>query len=473
MLPREIEVAEGAAVFPRQNNRAPCPRGNGTTIGSVQQFTVLCNTSIDGDVLDTEDASDFTACADLCSSFHPKCDGATFDGSKCVLMANIRSDGRRFSRRTESALATFPGASSDCVTLAGAQQARGTSFTTMCGFVIDGSDLTQNFAPTFQDCLGQCAATTGCAAVSFDPSQDLGFKNCYLKNAVSNSSTVGADRRTDSAMVVAAAAIPLPATSDPPAASSPALPAPATSAGLPAASSSPAVTPGAGSGAIFFTPPGGTTAAAAPAPDPATATQPTTSNPFAPPATTTTTPPTTPPNPFQTSSSPFQQSSSTLLNFPFPTPSTTNPLSTSALPDAPSPDTTAPSSMAWVAAPVVGGVAAMALIAVSFVLLKRRRRGQSSSSSSSSAWWTGWMPRSGPLSPRLRGMGKRGRGMGNFSEVESGRRSVGGERVGTGVRGSVVGFVTGRPVGMERLSDIEEGRAELRRSLNGLGQNKW
>ena len=74
-------------------------------------------------------------------------------------------------------------------------------------------------------------------------------------------------------------------------------------------------------------------------------------------------------------------------------------------------------------------------------------------------------------------------GMGNFSEVESGRRSTsaGGdrvmtERVGTGVRGSVVGFVTGRPAGMERLSDIEEGgsgREGLRKSLNGLGQNKW
>lgn len=74
--------------------------------------------------------------------------------------------------------------------------------------------------------------------------------------------------------------------------------------------------------------------------------------------------------------------------------------------------------------------------------------------------------------------------MGNFSEVESGRRSVEVRESG-GVRNSVVGFMTGRPMGMERLEDIEE-RApgsrgdeggkrapELRNSFNGLGQNKW
>jgi hypothetical protein len=79
-------------------------------------------------------------------------------------------------------------------------------------------------------------------------------------------------------------------------------------------------------------------------------------------------------------------------------------------------------------------------------------------------------------------------GMGNFSEVESssGRRSA---EVRASVRTSVVGFMTGRPMGMERLEDIEEGppgtgdglgreggrggRMELRNSQNGLGQNKW
>jgi hypothetical protein len=82
--------------------------------------------------------------------------------------------------------------------------------------------------------------------------------------------------------------------------------------------------------------------------------------------------------------------------------------------------------------------------------------------------------------------------MGNFSEVESGRRSV--DMRGS-MRSSVVGFMTGRPMGMERLEDIEEGgstcdatahgkerasaaqvdgkRAELRSSLNGLRQNRW
>lgn len=91
--------------------------------------------------------------------------------------------------------------------------------------------------------------------------------------------------------------------------------------------------------------------------------------------------------------------------------------------------------------------------------------------------------------------------MGNFSEVGRGATGTGdGERDLQDRRRSVLGFVTGRPAGMERLdSDIEEGagagggggggekgkgttmpvyevrngRAELRHSLNGLGQNRW
>ncbi|SPQ25493.1 b70aff9a-902b-487a-8f75-5a5b7bcaae2e [Thermothielavioides terrestris] len=137
MWPRELRVVERGGVQRRQN-KTPCPGGNGTTIGTDQSFTVLCNTDLGGDVLSRPSAGDLTA--------------------------------------------------SNCPTLNGAQQALGTSFTTLCGFIIDGNDISQNYAPTFQDCMGQCASTTGCAALSFDPSQNLGFKNCYLKTTVTNSS---------------------------------------------------------------------------------------------------------------------------------------------------------------------------------------------------------------------------------------------------------------------------------------------
>ncbi|KAK4237337.1 hypothetical protein C8A03DRAFT_44796 [Achaetomium macrosporum] len=491
MLSRELQVVERARVHRRQN-KAPCPGGNGTTIGTFQEFTVLCNTNLEGDVLDRPDASDFKACVDLCSSFHPKCEGATFDGLRCTLKANLRPEEQRPSRRSESAIGEFPGATSNCPTLGGAQQALGTSFTTMCGFIIDGGDLSQNFAPTFQDCLGQCALTSGCAALSFDPSQDLGFKNCYLKTAVTNSSAIAADQRTDSAMVVAAASVSSGSSSQVPSPSaSPLVPPapipPTTDPGvsiLPSPSPSPATTPGAGSGAVFFTPPAVNTRTE-PAP-PATSTSTSTSVPVPDSSTLTITGLlATPSSSLATGSFPFF----------FPGPNTTPVSSAESVPDTTVQEPGAsPPSMAWVAAPVVGSVAAIALIAVSFVMIRRRRRGSVGEKPSISTLFTAWLPASWSSSSRDErgGSNKKKTGMGNFSEVESGRRSV---DMRSSMRSSVVGFMTGRPMGMERLEDIEEGestgdatvqrkgsarasevnggRPELRSSLNGLRQNRW
>jgi hypothetical protein len=93
-----------------------------------------------------------------------------------------------------------------------------------------------------------------------------------------------------------------------------------------------------------------------------------------------------------------------------------------------------------------------------------------------------------------------------MTEISSGRKN--GDAL-VSVRNSVAEFLTGRPMGMERLEDIEEGgrtgpntsgagtgagagtssggnqnsnmpifvikngRKELRKSFNGLGQNEW
>ncbi|KAK3307329.1 uncharacterized protein B0T15DRAFT_174004 [Chaetomium strumarium] len=491
MFSGEIQIVERAKVHRRQN-KAVCPGGNGTTIGTFQDFTVLCNTNLGGDVLDRLDAFDFKACVDLCSSFHPKCEAATFHdaSSRCALKANLRPEEQRPSRSSDSAIAEFPGATSNCLTLGGAQQTLGTSFTTMCGFIIAGSDLTQNFAPTFQDCLGQCASTSGCAALSFDPSQDLGFKNCYLKTAVANSSAIAADQRTDSAIVAAAAPQP-PGSSSQVTSSSASLvvpPAPilpTTDPGvsiLTSPSLPPAITPGAGSGAVFFTPPAGSTITESARPATSTST-------FVPAPDSST---------LAISGLPTTPSSSLAAgSFPsfFPGPSTTPVTSAESAPGATLQEQgDSPPSMAWVAAPVVGSVAAIALIAVSFVMVRRRRRGSGSEKSCPSTRFAAWLPAAWSSSPRNeRGASNRRKtGMGNFSEVESGRRSV--DMRGS-MRSSVVGFMTGRPMGMERLEDIEEGgstgdaiahrkesapaaegdgeRAELRSSLNGLRQNRW
>ncbi|KAK4126474.1 hypothetical protein N657DRAFT_654829 [Parathielavia appendiculata] len=474
MIPTKIRVVDRTRVHRRQNR--PCPGGNGATIGTFQEFTVLCNSNIEGDVLDTLDVFDLTACVDLCSSFHPRCEGASFDGSRCTLRTNVRSaEEQALARRIDSAIASFPGASSDCATLGGTEEAVGTTFTTMCGFIIAGNDISQNFAPTFQDCLGQCASTNGCAAVSFDPSQDLGFKNCYLKTAVRDSSDVAADRRTDSAMMAAAVAAP---DLSPGASSSPAGPGVST---IPV--------PQPGSGAVFFTPPGGSTAAAHTPPTPIS------------------TPAPTPSLGTATELLIAQNSSLAAGSLPplLPKPTTTSvSLTESSVPETAGQNAGdgPPLSMAWVAAPIVGSVAAIALIAVSFVMLRRRRRNDGGGKKANisrlpavSSLFTAWLPSSWSFGsssssqPRTESRGSSGREvmcMGNSSKVESGRRRRSAEvsRDRGVVRSSVVGFMIGRPMGMERLEDLEggegkddvsggTGRMGLRNSLNGLGQNKW
>ncbi|KAK4200966.1 hypothetical protein QBC40DRAFT_224317 [Triangularia verruculosa] len=454
---QHTRLLERSRMNRRQNN--PCTRGsgNGTTIGSFQDFTVFCNTNLDGDVIERIDAFDLTACMDLCSSFHPRCDGASFDGARCFLKTRLAPvDPRQLFRGIDSGIASFPEASSNCVTLPATQTALGTNFQIMCGFIIAGSDLSQNFAPTFQDCLGQCAVTSGCAAVSFDPSLDLGFKNCYLKTGVANPGDLAADRRTDSARIIAAGDPNQP----PPGPGVSTIPVPSGAAN--------------GNGVVFFTPPANPSI--------------TPSSIELPPATTT-----APLADALTTSLPEIISSTELAPppFAFPTASSPNPF-----PDTFSGDNeSAPSSNAWIAAPVVGSVAAIALIVISFIMLKRRRQSSPSSTpteprrdisrpSPISGLFTAWLPSRSTV-----GSGRKM--MGNFNEVNTGDRR-------NSVRNSVLGMVGGgERRGMERLDDIEEGMGmgkgekegdgvkvyevrngraelkELRSSLNGLGQNRW
>ncbi|KAK3318989.1 hypothetical protein B0H66DRAFT_477743 [Apodospora peruviana] len=444
---------------------APCPQSNGTTVGADQKFTLLCNTNVDGDVINRPDAFDFNACLDLCSSFHPKCEGISFNENRCLLKNNIRTDRSRPARRFDAAVAQFPGATSNCPTLGGSQTALSTNFNTMCGTIIAGFDISQNFAPTFQDCMGQCAGTNGCAAISFDASQAQGFKNCYLKTAVTNSSAVAPNLGIDSAMVGTVAAadpgtVAAPPASDPGVATIP-VPAPSTAGG--------------GGGAVFFTPPGGTTGVpvpAAPAADP-------------------------------TAGSDAAAAPSAATPAPEAGGDGSLPLTDSLIPSATSVDqngadsTTPPSSgdgssNAWIAAPVVGSIAALVLIVLSFIMIKRRRGGRgfgtSSGSSSNnnisrpspvSSLFTTWLP--SPI------RSSRSKMMGNFSEVSGTRQPA---AATGGLRGSVVGFFKPSGQGMERLDDIEEsgekgnrdstpvydlkaGKLELRNSMNGLGQNRW
>ena len=157
----------------------PCPEGNGTTIGTDQQFTLDCDTRLVGDTIGSQDADSFLQCVDLCSSFHPKCEGVVFNRRTCDFKAGVRRD--RDSRRFDAAMAVFPSATSNCGQLGNSARSGRKRYNMFCGQIINGRDMVQTHAPTLLDCMGQCSFTDGCDAVSFDASMDQGFKNCYLK----------------------------------------------------------------------------------------------------------------------------------------------------------------------------------------------------------------------------------------------------------------------------------------------------
>ncbi|CAK7231370.1 hypothetical protein SEUCBS140593_007902 [Sporothrix eucalyptigena] len=158
-----------------------CPQTNGTTIGSVQSFILLCDSAVGGDVINSTTVSTFDECTVACASFHPKCEAVSFDGTTCSLKANLASSVAASSTTLNGGVGQFPPASSNCGTLGASVTQSNMNFNLFCNNVIDGADLTQNNAATLQDCMDQCVSTSGCGAVSYDASYSNGFKNCYLK----------------------------------------------------------------------------------------------------------------------------------------------------------------------------------------------------------------------------------------------------------------------------------------------------
>ncbi|KAI3343014.1 hypothetical protein F4824DRAFT_127229 [Ustulina deusta] len=191
----------------RQASHSPCPDGNGTMIGDQQQFVVFCNSRFRGDEVLRQKTDSLATCAELCTSFqNPRCEGAQFkDNNDCVLVGNLLPGGQRPSRFFDSVAAIFPqpGPTSSC-----SQQGTGNTFlsqnsrfTLQCGKIANGNDLEQQFQMTLESCIAACSANRACSGVSFDPQQTAGFKNCYLKTMI-DASNVFAKTGVDSAILV-------------------------------------------------------------------------------------------------------------------------------------------------------------------------------------------------------------------------------------------------------------------------------
>ncbi|KAI0539302.1 hypothetical protein GGR58DRAFT_244797 [Xylaria digitata] len=191
----------------RQASHAPCPNGNGTMIGGEQQFMVFCDARFKGNELLRQKTDSLATCAELCTSFqNPRCESAQFaNNNDCVLVGNLAPEGTRPSRFFDSAAAIFPepGPTSSCL-----QQGTGTTFlsqnsrfTLQCGMIANGNDLEQQFQMTLESCIAACSANSACGGVTFDPQQAAGFKNCYLKTTI-DASNVFPKAGVDSAFIM-------------------------------------------------------------------------------------------------------------------------------------------------------------------------------------------------------------------------------------------------------------------------------
>jgi len=201
----------------KDDNDGPCPRKNGTTVGTIQEFTLLCGLNLAGTVINSTDVKSLDECADHCALTHPKCEGFSLNDGNCEMKGDIDTDKTHEARGFNAAMGLFPSASSNCGKLGSSTTAGNTEFNVFCDSNIDGNDISQSFAASFQDCLGQCTSRKGCGSVSFDPSMSQGFQNCYLKGPAAKSKTV-AKTGIDTAIVnndaVAASASASPSSSE-------------------------------------------------------------------------------------------------------------------------------------------------------------------------------------------------------------------------------------------------------------------
>ncbi|GAP85997.1 hypothetical protein SAMD00023353_0301130 [Rosellinia necatrix] len=322
-------------------------------IGDEQQFNVFCNTRLRGDELFRQKTDSFATCTTLCTSFqNPRCEGAQFkdDNGDCVLIGNMVPEGTRPSRMFDSAAALFPspGPTSSC-----AQQGAGTtflgqnasSFALRCGTVVDGKDLGQQFQMTFEGCLSACGADPACGGITFDPQQAAGFRNCYLKTTAVVDADVLAKSGVDSAVLVSNNGAS-PAGGDQEESANTSSSSTAVALSTPVAASS--------GGTVFVT--------VMPGPEMVSGSVVTVSVPI--PATST---------PSSSALADSTAEASSAVDTGLGDTDTNNTNSDSGRPRFGNggPST---SSNAWIAAPVIGGIAALTLILAVFVLWGRRRR---------------------------------------------------------------------------------------------------
>jgi MYXO-CTERM domain-containing protein len=199
------------ALSKRQDSRAPCPSGNGSTIGDTQSFTLYCGVDYPGYDLGPTPASSILACVDICASYHPLCVGVAFEASLAHGTSNCYP---KYSLPApvvqtyaiDAAAAIATPASSDCSSLGETYTVGSTVFQLYCGKDFPQNDLVQFHEDTMEGCMEQCVSysqeSSYCAAVSYEASQAHGYLNCYLKSSTKSGSLETQAFVVDSAFVI-------------------------------------------------------------------------------------------------------------------------------------------------------------------------------------------------------------------------------------------------------------------------------
>ncbi len=154
----------------------PCPSANGTIIGTAQEFVLLCGSNVVGDTLNTSDITDFTACVDLCSSFSPQV------RSSVLQWQDLRAAG--FLAVGQNTPVQENGCCCRSIRHRDLQLCIVGRLAAISEYQVryllwlhhQRRRPRSELRPDFQDCVGQCVATTGCGAVSFDASQAQGLR---------------------------------------------------------------------------------------------------------------------------------------------------------------------------------------------------------------------------------------------------------------------------------------------------------
>ncbi|KPI34556.1 uncharacterized protein AB675_7419 [Cyphellophora attinorum] len=209
-----ITAIGDAAPFQLDASSSPCPDGNGTvhTDDNGMDYSVICGTFWSGNNFDPGDegegayqpfhADTLNDCMSYCSANAPLCYGVRWEQSATNFYRNCWPK-KQNATHADSKLAP----DSFAIAAVGRLQVNSTctgsdkNFTAsngatlkqLCDSSADGPDLEVVHAGNYEDCMDKCATyksndggNTYCGGITYQPDASQGFRNCYLKYALSN-----------------------------------------------------------------------------------------------------------------------------------------------------------------------------------------------------------------------------------------------------------------------------------------------